>query len=79
MSRRKREGTRGRKRADCNDVAHLKLDPASRRGARPASHRDRSVGGRVYSEKGSARERGEEQQIGWQVLIGALHLARRTN
>lgn len=47
--------------------------------ARPASHRDRSAGGRVYSEKGSARERGEEQQIGWQVLIGALHLARRTN
>lgn len=61
------------------DMAHLKLEPASRRGARRVLHRrrDRSAGGRVYSEKGSARERAaRRQQNGWQVLIGALHLAR---
>lgn len=39
-----------------HDVAHLKLDRASRKERARVLHRGRSVGGRMYSEKGPARE-----------------------
>jgi len=63
---------------NCNDVARLKLDIASQRDAKGTSCSiGRLAGGRVvYGKKGCARQ---EQQISRQVLIGALHLAGRTN
>lgn len=85
VRRKEERGKAGGRETNCKDVAHSKVRScvtARRHGdeRRPASHRGRPIGGRVYSEEGSAREeRDEEQQIGWQVLIGALHLARRTN
>lgn len=47
-----------------HDVAHLKLDPASREERASCIHRGRaSLGdGNFYSEKGPARERGKSNK-----------------